>query len=240
MPVEREMVELGEEIKQLPGYDIYFHHIKGLELSRYIFDKNYQDLVAILTFVTVDPRGSELQRGENKDKLAAFGYEIVCKLHNYITAVETLVSHSRTIHMSLCEKNHLFPDYDERVNTDFNNDALAGFFQELRSYFLHEKSPDISFGNRFDGQCKLVRRAFIPLKHLNEKKDWKARSQVFLQNLTEDVDILEISASFNLKVTTFQDWFRVRLFEVFKAELAVLDGKMAEMRKLYLVRAASC
>jgi hypothetical protein len=230
MSVERKIVELDEEIKKLPGYDIYFHHIKGLELSRYIFDKNYQDLVAILNFVTVDPRGNELHRVENKEKLAAFGYEIVCKLHNYIAAVETLGSHSRTIHVRLCEKNNLLPDYDERVNADFNNDPLAGFIQDLRNYFLHEQSPYISFHTRFDSRGKPIRRACISLKHLNEKSDWKARSQVFLQNLTEDVDILELATTFRLRVTTFQDWFRMRLFDVFKEELALLDEKLAERR----------
>lgn len=229
----RKIVELGEEIKKLPGYDIYFYHIKGLELSRYIFDKNYQDLVAILNFVTTDPRGLELHKGENKEKLTAFSYEIVCKLHNYIAAVETLVSHSRTIHTRLCEQNNAFPDYDERVNADFNNDPLAGFFQELRQYFLHEQSPYISFSTSFDSQWKPIRRAYIPLKHLNEKKDWKARSQVFLQNLTDDVDILELSTTFKLKVTTFQDWFRMRLLKVFQEDLTLLDEKRAEMQKLY-------
>jgi len=233
MPDERRIVELGEEIKKLPGYDIYFHHIKGLELSRYTFDKNYQELVAVLHFVTVDPGGNELHRGENKDKLNAFGYEIVCKFHNYVAAAETLVSHSRALHVKLCEQNHLFPDYDERVNGDFNNDPLAGFIQELRYYFLYEQSPDISFNTRFDGQGKPMRRASIPLKHLREKQDWKARSRQFLQDLTDDIDILELSTAFKLKVTTFQDWFRMRLLEVFKEEMTLLDAKRLEMQKLY-------
>jgi hypothetical protein len=231
MPVERKMLELGEEIKKLPGYDIYFHHIKGLELSRYIFDKNYQELTAILNFVTLDPRGNELHRVENKEKLTAFSYEIVCKLHNYIAAVETLVSHSRAIHVRLCEQNHLFPDYDERINTDFNNDPLAGFVQDLRSYFLHEPSPTISFNTRFDGQGKPIRRAGISLKHLYGKSDWKARSQVFLQNLTGDVDILDLATTFKLRATSFQDWFRMRLLDLFKDELALLDEKIAEIQK---------
>src|SRR5438046_8002957 len=158
---------------------------------------------AMVNFVTVNSRGNELHRGENKDKLNAFGYEIVCKFHNYVAAAETLVSHSRTVHVRLCEKNNLFPDYDERVNADFNNDPLAGFMQELRYYFLHKQSPDISFNTRFDSQRKPIRRASIPLKHLKERKDWKARSHVFLQNLTDDVDILELSTTFKLKVTTF-------------------------------------
>jgi len=233
MPVERKIVELGEELKKLPGYDIYFHHIKGLESSRYIFDKNYQDLVAILNFVTVDARGSELHRVENKEKLIAFSYEIVCKLHNYIAATETLVSHTRTIHVSLCEKRCLFSDYDERVNADFNNDPLAGFVQELRNYFLREPSPDISFNTRFDDQGKPIRRACISLKHLHGKSDWKTRSQIFLQDLTGDVDILELVTTFRLRVTSFQDWFRMRLLDVFKGELAVLDEKTKEMQKIY-------
>ena len=233
MPDGRKIVELGEEIQKLPGYDIYFHHIKGLELSRYIFDKNYQDLAAILNFVTVDPRGNELHRAENKDKLNAFGYEIVCKFHNYVAAAETLVSHSRTIHMRLCEKNHLFPDYDERVNGDFNNNTMAGFIQDLRYYFLYEQSPDISFNPWFDNQGKPIRRACIPLAHLREKRDWKARSQIFLENLTEDVDILQLATSFKIKVSAFQDWFRMRLVDLFKDELALLDDKRAEMQRFY-------
>jgi hypothetical protein len=78
-----------------------------------------------------------------------------------------------------------------------------------------------------------MRRAYIPLKHLNEKKDWKARSQAFLQNLTNDIDILELLTTFKLKVTTFQDWFRMRLLQVFQEDLALLDEKRAGMQKLY-------
>lgn len=232
MPVEQKIVELGEEIKKLPGYDIYFHHIKGLELSRYIFDKNCQDLVGILNFVTVDPRGSELHRAENTGKLTAFGYEIVCKLHNYIAAAETLVSHTRAIHVRLCEKRHLFPDYNERVDADFNTDPLAGFVQDLRSYFLYEESLDIYFNRCIDGQGKPVRRAYLPLKRLTQRSDWKARSQVFLQNQAGDVDILELVGTFRLKVTSFQDWFRMRLLDGFKEDLAVLNSKVAEWQSL--------
>jgi hypothetical protein len=233
MPDKRKIVELAEEIQKLPGYDIYFHHIKGLELSRYIFDKNYQDLAAIIYFLTADPRGNELHQVENKGKLAAFGYEVVCKLHNYISAAETLVSHSGTLHTRLCEKEQLFADYRERLDADFNDDPLAGFMQDLPNYFLHEQSPDISFNTRLDSQQRPVRRVCIPLKHLNERTDWQDRSKLFLRDLVDDVDILELAKTYTLKVTTFQDWFRMRLLEVFKADLALLDEKRAEMKRLY-------
>jgi hypothetical protein len=134
--------------------------------------------------------------------------------------------------MRLCEKKQLFPDYDERVKADFNNNPLAGFIQELRYYFLHQQAPDISFNTRFDGQGQPVRRACIPQKHLQEKKGWNARSHVFLRDMTNDVDILELSTTFKLKVTTFQDWFRMRLLEVFKEELALLDKKIVEMQNI--------
>ena len=73
-------MKLGEEIQKIPGFNVYFHHVKSLDISRYIFDKNYQDLVSILDFVTIDPRGNKLHSLENQDKLYAFGYEFICKL----------------------------------------------------------------------------------------------------------------------------------------------------------------
>lgn len=233
MPDGRKIVELGEEIQKLSGYDIFFHYIKGLGLSRYIFDKNYLDLATIVNFVTVDPRGNQLYQEENQDKLFAFGYEIVCKLHNYLTAAETLVCHSRTLHTRLCKRRNLFPDYLDRIDKDFKKEPLAGFIQELRNYFLHDKSPDISFNTQFDGQWKTIRKVSIPLKHLNEKKDWGSRSKEYLKSQTEDIDVLELSTAYKLKVTAFQDWFRMRLVEVFKEDLELLDEKRAELQKLY-------
>jgi len=73
----------------------------------------------------------------------------------------------------------------------------------------------------------------IPLKHLNEKKDWGSRSKEYLKSQTEDIDVLELSTAYKLKVTAFQDWFRMRLVEVFKEDLELLDEKRAELQKLY-------
>lgn len=236
MPDGRKIVELGEEIQKLPGYDIFFHHIKGLDLSRYIFDKNFQDLSAILSFVTVDPRGERLHLEENRIDLNAFGYEVACRLHNYVAAAETLVSHSRALYKRLCKRDGLFLDYQSKIDTDFTNDPLSGFIQEFRNYFLHDQPPKLTFITTYvcyGDEWKPVRKVCILLSHLYEKKDWKGRSRVFLESLTEDLDILALAESYKLKVAIFQDWFRNRLIEIFREDLKLLEEKQANLRKLY-------
>jgi hypothetical protein len=69
----RRIVELGNEIEQLLGFKLYHQDLKGLDISLYIFNRNYTDLRNIITFITTDPRGAIFYTVENRYKLEEFG-----------------------------------------------------------------------------------------------------------------------------------------------------------------------
>ena len=72
----RRIVELGDEIMQLPGFKLQ-QAFFGLDITRYIFDRNFADLQSVVTFVVTDPRGAKLHTAAYRDTLKAFGFEII-------------------------------------------------------------------------------------------------------------------------------------------------------------------
>jgi hypothetical protein len=232
LAINRRIVELGNEIQQLPGFKLYYQDLKGLEISLYIFNRNYQDLNTVINFITTDPRGEMLHAVENRDKLEVFGYEAISRIHNYVAAVLSLLDHTRNLYKKLYEGTNLFPEYQERIDKDFKNDALSKFVQDLRRYFQHYKSPIVMFTTTFDSNWKPIVTISIPLNDLLAFKDWSAPAKKYLSTIQEKVDVLEVATAYRDKVIDFYTWFRLRQEEIHAVELKELDDKKDELREL--------
>ena len=228
----RRIVELGEEIQQLSGYKLFYQDLKGLDISVYIFNRNYTDLTNIIAFITKDPRGAMLHSDQNRDKLEAFGYDVICRIHNYVAAAKSLVDHTHNLYRKLYEGNNLFPDYQARIDADFKHDPLSKFVQDLRRYCQHYKSPLIMFTTTFDRDWHPIRTISIPLTNLQAFKDWSVPAKKYLSTIQEKVDVLEVATAYRDKVMAFHSWFRKRQLEIHADELKRLDDKKNELRSL--------
>jgi len=226
------IVELGKEIQQLPGYKLYYQDLKGLEISLYIFTRNYTDLSNIIAFITTDPRAAMLYYVENRNRLEHFAYDVVCRIHNYVAASKSLVDHTHNLYGKLYEDNNLFPEYQERIDTDFKFDPLSKFVQDLRRYCQHFKSPIVMFRTTLDSNGNPIRDISIPLGDLQTFKDWSAPAKKYLRTIQEKVDVLEVATAYRDKVITFHNWFRTRQEEIHAVELKELDDKKDELRLL--------
>lgn len=227
----RRIVEPGNEIEQLPGFKLH-QDFFGLDITRYIFDKNFADLSNVITFITTDPRGATLHSVENRKKLEAFGFEVIRGIYNYTGAAVSLVEHTMKLYDRLYGKNNLFPEYHERVNRDFVNKPLLMFIKEFRNYCQHIKSPIITFVTTDDSNGRLVRRICIPLSDLQEYVEWKAQAKSFLATVQDRLDVMEVLSDFHNKEVAFQYWFRTRQEEIHADELKQLDDKKDELRAL--------
>lgn len=159
----RRIVELGNEIEKLPGFKHYYQNLKGLDISLHIFTRNYTDLKNIITFITTDPRGAIFYTVENRYKLEEFGYDVICRIHNYVAAAKSLVDHTHNLTGKLYKINNLFPEYQEKIDDDFKYDPLSKFVQDLRRYCQHFKSPIVMFRTTFDSNGSPLRNVSIPL-----------------------------------------------------------------------------
>ena len=228
----RRIVELGNEIEQLPGFKLYHQDLKGLDISLYIFNRNYTDLRNIITFITTDPRGAIFYTVENRYQLEEFGYDVICRIHNYVAAAKSLVDHTHNLYGKLYEDTNLFPEYQERVDNEFKYDPLSKFVQDLRRYCQHFKSPIVMFRTTVDGNGRPIRNISIPLDDLQAFKDWSAPAKKYLRTIQEKVDVLEVATAYRDKVNAFHSWFRSRQEEIHADELKELDDKKDELRSL--------
>jgi len=226
----RRIVELGDEIEQLPGYKLQ-QDFFGLDITRYIFDRNFSDLSNLITFITIDPRGATLHTVENRNKREAFGFEVIRGIYNYTGAAVSLVQHTMKLYGRLYGKNNLFPEYHERSKKDFDTPLLT-FIQDFRNYCQHIKSPIITFLTADDSNGRLVTRICIPLSDLQEYVEWKAQAKSFLATVQERLDVMEVLVDFHNKEVAFQNWFRTRQEEIHADELKELDDKKDELRAL--------
>src|SRR6266516_3254492 len=226
----RRIVELGDEIEQLPGFKLQ-QEFFGLDLTRYIFERNFADLSNVITFITTDPRGASLIAVKNRKKREAFGFEVIRGIYNDTAAAVSLVEHTMNLYDRLYGENNLFPEYHERVSRDFSKPFLM-FIKELRHYCQHIKSPIITFITTDGSNGRLVTRICIPLSDLQKYGVWKADAKRFLATIQERLDVMEVLGDFHNKEVAFQNWFRTRQEEIHADELKELDNKKDELREL--------
>jgi hypothetical protein len=232
MPDGAKIVELMNEIEQLPGYHFYYEDFKGLDLSLYIFHTNFKELFELITATTTNPQAAYLYTVENKEKLDLVGYDIVRRIHNFVASVKSLVDHTRNTHNKLYKGNNLFPDYQARINADFVHNPQSQFVQKLREYAQHYKAPIISFRTNVDKEGRPVRRVLISLDELKQFDSWKSVAREHLEALTDDFNILEEMTLYRDKVNAFYEWFGVKQMEIHASELKEFDGKRAELNQL--------
>ena len=225
----RRIVELGNEIQQMPGYKLE-QEFFGLDITRYIFDRNFADLSNIVTFITTDPRGASLHVVENRNKRAAFGLEVIRGIYNYTGVAVSLVQHTIKMYERLYEQNNLFPEYHEEAKKIFDAGLLV-FIQDFRNYCQHIKSPIISFTTTFPNG-KSLNRITIPVSALHRYVEWKAPAKHFIASIHERLDVMEVLTDFHHKEVAFQNWFRTQQVEIHAEELKKLDDKRDELRNL--------
>lgn len=226
----RRIVELGNEIEQLPGFKLH-QEFFGLEITKYIFDSNFADLNNVITFITTDPHGTILLNVQNRKKREIVAFEIIRGIYNYTGAAVSLVEHTMKLYDRLYGKNNLFPEYHERVSRDFARPLLM-FIKELRHYCQHIKASIITFRSTVDSNSRLVTRVCIPKSDLQKYGVWNAEAKKFLANIQERLDVMEVLADFHNKEVAFYSWFRSRQEEIHVDELKELDAKQDELREL--------
>ncbi len=232
MPDGAKILDLMDEIEQLPGYRFYYEDVKGLELSTYIFYANFNDMNRLITLVTTHPKFAHLFNPANKETLHTFGYDIVRRVHNFLASVASLVDHTQNIHKKLYKGTNLFPDYQDRVDRDFTNDIQVQFVQELREYSTHYKPPIIYYRTTWGKERQIVRRVYLDREKL-KKFGFKAPARKYIATLTDDVDILQEVTIYRDKVLAFYEWFGSRQMEIHAAELKEFNDKQEELRRLY-------
>ncbi len=210
-----------DALNENPGYK-YLNRIKLHERSVHIFGGNFSDLMRMLNFLEDPQNFHEVWGEDNRDRQALAHREVVRHFHNFLSAAQSLVEHTR----SFMRKNHngqpIFISYSKQIEKNFSNDSLARFVQDLRNYFLHKGIPSSSMNLSIDtsGTKPPLSRVLLKVSTLKEWKEWKKESKEYLANFKDEILLRDVVEAYQKKVREFYLWFRHEMDEWHKDELA--------------------
>ena len=229
------LAELNAEILAMPEHRLY-QQLHGFSLSIYIFDRNFVDLKSLIEFLIKDPRARRLTASRNRDQLQTVQQEIIRFLHNFVAAAQSLIDHTRKLHTKLYGESD-FPEYQQRVDSEFKNDPLSQFVKCLRQYAEHYKAPEVvvvSALSRNDAETTQRRSVELLLEDLQAFEGWTSKAKEYLGTQKRGIDVLELASVYRQKVLDFYDWFHSCQMRTHAVELGRLGQKQTEYGMLLL------
>ncbi len=225
---------LMQELRDMPEYKLYLQ-LDELNISIFIFDRNFIALQSLINFLAEDPRADELHILRNRDKLSTAMRDVLRHLHNFVAAALSLIDHTRRQYQKLYGEQKQFPEYLNRIREEFTEDPLAQFVKYLRQYCQHYKAPNLAVTTSFKAGMEKPIRTFNLLKEdLITYDGWNSVSRQYLQLIEREANILDIGVQYRKKVIRFYRWFQQRQAEIHADEIQKFRQKEAVLLRLML------
>ncbi len=229
-----EILKLMRELRDMPEYELYTQ-LQGFSVSIYTFDKNYLELVKLISFLASDPKADYLFWLRNRDKLMLVMRDIIRLTHNYVAAALSLIDHTRRLYSKLYTEDGLFPDYQSRVRSEFAHDPLSQFVKGLRQYCQHYRAPNLYVTTTWKRGDERESRTFnLHKDDLATFEGWSATARKYLDEVDEKVDILVVATEYREKVIAFYRWFQTRQAEIHSSDIRRFKEKEAQLLSLML------
>jgi hypothetical protein len=221
-----------EEYEACEGFKIRIE-LRAFRTGHDIFLGNYGELKKALA-QGQDPRvWPYLWDPKHRDRVVQYNREIARLLHNYVTAVKSLVEHTRNFMRAKYAGKVFLKEYQDRIDKDFKHDPLSQFLEDLRNYVLHKNIFAASLTLRASGEG-YARGSHVALD-VAQIRGWKRLSpegRKYLETLADDARLEEPIDAYREKVMNFWMWIGPRLgqehIEEFR-EMAILEDRIREV-----------
>jgi hypothetical protein len=209
--------------------------IDALDATYHIFNQNYMDLKLILTASSMPNFMFPLLDVHNNRKLDDFLEEIRRKLHNFLTASQTLIAHTRNVINDNYKDSSFKAEYQHEIDYRFNNDPLSRFTKDFRNYILHFGLP-ATLSNLHINPIAETRQgavdtfASLEKESLRRWPNWSRFARDFIETLPDKPKIIDIVDPYYEKVASFHNWLIKRLTEIHQDELRQFEQMVDEYK----------
>ena len=213
----RDYMQLADAFRFTKGHAIYWL-IHSISISYGTFAGNEQELLRKLEQHADFASLWEFDGLRNRTKLQAEFREIIRLLHNYVASTKSLVDHTRRIARKLLIGKHL-DEYQKRVDSNFKEDSLTTFLQDLRNYLLHVSYPPVNRTIRFEPTHIKSVGIELAVKQLLKWDGWNSRSLDFIKSHDDGIALAGLVSEYSTKVLAFYDWLQKHIEVACKSEL---------------------
>lgn len=224
------------------------HSSRGMEhvnrshsrtFSLNIFCMNAQELIEITRRVNDPDEGLRLMIQANREAGLQTHREVTRSVHNFVAASLTLVEHTRIFVREYYSNTPVLNLYQAKIDTEFANDPLVRFVQDLRNFMLHNGLPNSEMFLKFqsnpdlpDGGGVLTTGIHIKTVQLLAWSRWSSPARTYIESFGEFVDIRTFAESYTEKVMSFHDWLQGELNQFHLADLEELQALQSSLHQL--------
>jgi hypothetical protein len=228
----KSIIDLHNELNAMPEY-ILENKLRTLELSLYVFNKNYFELNKLLNVYKDTQKALTLWEETNRHVQDAFHLEITRLFHNFVTSVKSLIAHTRIIYRDVYGENNKFPEYQQEVNKLFAQNPLAQFIEDVRDYCLHYSHlPIYSEMNYVVSPPKFESIIRLSVEIIKKYSNWSPLGKQYLETQKEDTDVTALVAEYYNLATNFHKWMQSCQLQIHREEFAKLNKKKKELAEL--------
>lgn len=201
MSEEQSFRDLLAELDETQGTELV-EELRGLKTSIYTFNRNFEDITELDDWF--HDQGFEIQKMKHRGQLEEFQQEYLRRLHNYISAVYSLIKHTQRINGKYGTE-----EFGEEYTSELDERELilrGEFLRQLRHYIQKRKLPSIeaTLIEQEDG----VRYGIVVQKdEMMEWDEWNQAGREYLESLETEIDIQLEVHRYHGKVNKFYEWY---------------------------------
>jgi len=197
--------KLRHEVERHPGF-LYRESRRTHGNSIKIYGGNFRDLSA---FIDLIENPKEHFKGQWHDQKANKLFsELHRFFHNYVTAAESLVSHTRSYIKHWHNSDEIGAAYNEKIKNVFFDHKPTIVIKDFRNYFLHKGLPKSSVHMSFNmDESQPIIKIQFPVERLLEWKKWSSLSKKYLKDQGKDLVLRELIAAYHNNILSFYRWF---------------------------------
>lgn len=224
MSEEQSFRDLLAELNKTRGTEL-IEELRGLNTSIYTLNRNFEDITELDDWF--HNQGFEIQKMKHRGQLEEFQQEYLRRLHNYTSAVYSLIKHTQRINQNYGSKK-----FGERYTSELDERDLiqrGEFLRQLRHYIQKRKLPSIeaTVVQQEDG----VRYGIVVKKdEMMEWDEWNQAGREYLESVEAEIDIQLGVHTYHEKVNEFYQWYYEAIQDDCSADIEERAGLIEEIQ----------
>lgn len=228
--------KLFDAVYKSPGMD-FLNRKQSHQFSYNIFKGNYDELKKALKVAEMPLVLNKMMCDANRESLGKpFHMELNRYFHNYLAAAKSLIDHTRVFMNQYYVDTNFKAQFDDKIKSEFADDPLSRFIQDLRNYMLHKGLLNSSLSMSYTkieetGQFKAESNANLKKQDLLKWDKWSKIGKQYLLTRPDEFSISSFCIEYGDKILGLYSWFEKELYNHHQKDYEALVNAQKEFEK---------
>jgi hypothetical protein len=221
--------DIFREMMDSPGMQ-FVNRMRAHSFSVHIFSGNLSELKKGMALIEHPEIGIKLFHEKNREQGDQAYRDINRIFHNFLASAKTLVDHTRIFIETYYKNTPMKHSYSAKIKTEYAEDGLCRFVQDLRNFMLHKGLPHSNMSLTYTKDSPTIETTIsLDKEKLLTWDKWSSRGRLFLNEQEERIKLSDLSEEYGNKIHNLYQWFHEKLHKYHSKELKELD----RLQKLY-------